>query len=42
VYAHLVSGADEKARAAFDGELMAPIGGWDAVERRIFTMIGEG
>lgn len=34
VYAHLVTGLDQKQRESFDNDLYAPEDGWDAAERR--------
>jgi hypothetical protein len=40
VYARLAAGCgDAKSRRELDEELYAPMGGWDAADRRLWTQI---
>jgi hypothetical protein len=41
VYAHLVAGLDAEGREKLDAELDAPLGGWDAVEARLWRRFDE-
>lgn len=41
MYALLVTGLSREQHDAFDGELYAPIEGWDAVESRLWDRIDE-
>jgi hypothetical protein len=41
VYVLLVANRDAESRAELDGELWAPVGGWDAAERDLWRRIDE-